>query len=858
MRLKLLLFMFLFAGILNAQEDTIRTLIISEAHVGAPGRNFIEITNMGTEAVQLSNFEVGRAGDNRYLNSPGGPYMRLPERMLEPGESFFIAEVHDFSGARALALGLENYTPPPPSEMMQIADIQIHRPNYDFFNNQLGISQEFQKYDSISPVQILDQYFGRNAMYIEQHFANGDSAVVDQVMGVWDTEVDGVEGAFRNRSINTDASDGNNPGSYDVAGFQHAGSFATLIRKYAVKEGNLEFVRGNSEDDSEWIALPNRSGNLNRPQPWTYGNHGDYKLDANTLVPIIDGFEVDFAGKVITVPWGTRKPDDIMLAMEKKPGIFWDYGFSPLSADSITFSSRSGDTLHIVVIGDAAYRASFRIDVEEPTASDNMVIPMMNEISGFNYAGTVFSGTYGWPRVTRHENGIDTITGAGSSIVNPGLPYALRVDTLLERLEKPVNATWEIVPVDGNNSRPDLLDGDMLKVTAEDGSVKEYYIQVSNDVGNNNAFLSTITWPDIPDPELFGFVYGWKGDTIPNFLQNSVNYQIKLPFSVETVPATVAKPSNINAKVQTNRATYLKGTQAERTTSYTVTATDDTTTLTYNVEWQPEQDPVNVQPYSAEPFVSEYVMREYFGNNYLEICNPGNQPLDLSNYMIVSAFTSNPAEAIEFNPENWQQRFRKYVPGYKWVDEATWANRPGYLVPDVAVNPIVDGGDVFCLGEPSTNGWWGFGGTGWSMDDWPGAVGGQFGQSDVNFYLGWGNPWGEAVANDFSPVANVDGGQRQFIFKILNDSVKSGLKAATDPDDFELIEAIGNVEGGAAMFGYPTKDDGHNFVRFYRKPEINTPNDTLQASFGDSPETSEWVRITRFNSGVGGWPHNGL
>ncbi len=850
MRLKLLLFLILFAGILNAQEDTIRTLIISEAHVGSPGRNFVEITNMGTQAVQLSNFEVGRAGDNRYLSAG----MRLPERMLEPGESFFIAVVHDFSGARARALGHENYTPPPPSEIMQIADVQIHVNDYDWANNPLGISTALKTNDSISSYDPVGMYFGRQAVYIEQHFANGDSAVIDQVMGVWDTEVSGVEGALRNRSMATDAADANNPGSYDVAGYQHAGSFATLIRKYGVKQGNLEFVRGNSEDDSEWIALENISGLGNRAQPWTYGNHGNYKLDANTLVPTLPGIEVNFSNKIIKVPWGLRRIDDIMLNMEKKPGIFWKYIVSPVLGDSVSFGIQTGDSLLVVVVGEEAYRATFRIEVEDPKTSENSVIPMMNEDTDFAYYFTNLG--LGWPQVTRNESGIDTITGSGSSIVNMGLPYALRGDSLLDRLEKPVNATWEFVPVDGNKSRPDLLDGDMLKVIAEDGSVKEYYIKVSVDVGDNNARLSSITWPDIPDPELFDFVYGWTGDTIPNFLPNSVKYQVKLPFDVKNVPATVAKPQNLNAKVETSRALYLDGTQEQRTTTYAVTATDDTTITNYSVEWQRERDPQFIQPYSAEPFVSEMILREYFDNWYLEICNPGNQPLDLSNYMIVAGMTANPAEAIESNPTNWAQRYRKYVPGKKWVDEATWVSNPGFLVPapDAAVNPIVQGGDVFCLGIPKANGTWGFANLGWSMHDWPGAVGGKYGQSDVNFFEGWGNPWGEPVANGYAPIAKTSYGQYQLLFKILNDSVKNGTKAATDPNDFELIEAIGNVEGGTVLWGYPNQPGGHNFASVTRKPEVNTPNDTLQASFGDSPETSQWVISTRETSGIGGWP----
>jgi hypothetical protein len=843
MKLKFLLFLFLFAGVLTAQEDTIRTLIITEAHLGSPGRNFVEISNVGEEPIELSDFEIGQSGNNAY-SPEAGSFMMLPEKTLEAGESYFIAVVHDFSGQNARALGLENYTNPEPSQIAQIADMQIHVSDYDFSNNPLGISQEFQKFDSITPdvSLIRGMYFGRQAIYLEQHFANGDSLVIDQVMGVFDTETS-TEGVLANKSMAVDQD------AYDVAGYPNAGSFATLIRKAIVKQGNTEFVRGTAEDDSEWIAIENISGIDNRYQPWTYGNHGSYTLDENTLQS--DVIDVDFANKKLTVPWGMRRPDDIMRNMEKKEGVAWFYQLSTVPEDSMSFACKTGDQLEIIVCGDEAYRATFDIEVSDPTTSDNMVVPMMNE--GTDYDWHFTHATLGWPQVTRLDHGNDTITGDGSSIVNRGLPEGLRVDTLLERLEKPANATWEVVPVDGNKERPDLLDGDVLRVTAEDGSVKDYYIKVSVDVGNDNARLSTITWPDIPDPEFYEMVYGWKGDTIPGFLPHLRNYQLKLPPEVQSVPATMAKPSNLNANVQVQRATYLKGTTEERTTTYTVTATDDTTILEYKVEWQSEIAQEDIQPLHAEPFISEYIGREYFNTDYLEICNPGNQPLDLSDYMITWGWTSNPAEAIQFNPENWLQRFRKYVPGYKWVDEATWANKRGYLVHDVAVNPIVQGGDVFCMGEPDQNGWWGFGKTGWSMNDWPGCMGGEYGQSDVTFYNNqWGNPWGEDVQNQYTPIAHGCSTPVQYIFKIVGDSVKEGWKPATDPEDFELIEVMGMADGTDWKVG--GKGLGA-FTRFNRKPEINEPNPVLGASMGETPEESEWTRMTRDDPGaVGGWP----
>jgi hypothetical protein len=82
------------------------------------------------------------------------------------------------------------------------------------------------------------------------------------------------------------------------------------------------------------------------------------------------------------------------------------------------------------------------------------------------------SGILSWPRVTKHASGVDTITGVWF-----GLPNALRTDTLMKYLEKPNNAQWEFVFVDGK-VRPDLKNGDKLKVTSQNGSVKEYFLQV--------------------------------------------------------------------------------------------------------------------------------------------------------------------------------------------------------------------------------------------------------------------------------------------------------------------------------------------------------------------------------------------
>ena len=73
--------------------------------------------------------------------------------------------------------------------------------------------------------------------------------------------------------------------------------------------------------------------------------------------------------------------------------------------------------------------------------------------------------------------------------------------------------------------KADLSEGDKLRVTAENGDVKEYYISVNNYRPKHNAYLSAITWPDIPN--YYRGIFGWVGDTIPSFNPTITNYRVQ-------------------------------------------------------------------------------------------------------------------------------------------------------------------------------------------------------------------------------------------------------------------------------------------------------------------------------------------
>ena len=850
MKLKLLLLLMMLTGMLYAQEPY-RNLIISEARMDGQPSNHVELTNMGNQPVNLSEFKFVLM--RPWIPEPvldvwndpwvpeGNRMFMLPDKVLQPGESFVLTSAYDFGPEmyRRRVDGFEGNQRPKQIEIYDLADFLIHirepkSPEYPWVKDSVTTSERYgENYQ-----WVWETWAGRGCFMIEHHFAEGDSAVIDQVGGVFDND---------GRNFSNDG--------YDVAGVAKATGNSLLVRKFSVKTGNLDFAnaRGVGAEDSEWMPVQRPEGyNSWRDLWWTVGNHGAYVLDENTLES--DVIDVDFANKTLTVPWGTRRLDDIMRHMVKKPGIAWNYHLNPNHADSLYRSAKTGDKLTVYVLGNTMQTATFDIVVAEPTADANVVVPIAHiDNQSYTRGGPIVtntqSGILGWPRVTKHDHGTDTITGTWY-----GLPHATRTDTLLKYLEKPSNATWEFVWVDGV-ARPDLKSGDKLKVTSQNGTVKEYFIQVQGYVPSHNAYLSSITWPDIPNQyKPYYTVLGWKGDTIAGFNSTTYNYRMPVPADYDGIPALIAKTQQLNAKVEVKRAVSLSGNVQDRTISFHVIAEDDSVNVTYNVELVKEKDPAKMQPYHGEPFFSEKIFWDQWSNSFLEIANPGNQPLDLSDYMIAMQWNVNPASVIEsrMGVDEWMDRYDKYVPGYKWVDETQWAVTPGILVQDLSVNPIIMPGDVFCLGSIHTDAF--------TVVDWlPDYVWPVPAQLDVQFnnYTGfqtYQNPWGEALSGDGKPMRKWMNASL-YMWKILNDSIKLGLKPANDPLDFELIETFSMAEESDWVIGGVA---GAMITNWMRKPHIYQGNTGFgeAGSFGTDRDDTEWTWTNQayWAARNAGWP----
>lgn len=822
MRAKTLLFLILLSigGVLSAQ-DTIRTLIISEARFDQAHEAYCELTNMGTDTLNLKDFEFGVVGPwtsrisatdiTQWFNVGTNNWFMLPDWKLAPGKSIVIANVDDWN-LRMWYKDPDHYGPITKAEMWKLANIQINQPE----------APSATPLDSVSPYWNVGQVWnGRTCWYVRHHVAPGDSVVVDQVGGVFDgTAADGVaEGSNKDKS-------------YDVAGVASATANDILVRKFTVKKGNIDFAtgRGTTLAESEWMPIPifvPGGWEPNRAVLWTVGNHVNAHLDEATLVS--NTISIGWNDSTLTVPWGVRHDDSIMYQFERKPGLGWHYDYAKTHLDSSFVSCRTGDIFTIYAFGDTMSVIPFKLNVLPPTNDANIVVPkkVPNAQGWYTNAGPIYE-------VTDKVPGMDTIR---ASILR-GIGYATRVDTLFKYLEKAPQASWEIVWVDGQE-RTDLKNGDILKVTAQSGAAKQYYIKVDQYRPSHNAYLASITWPDIP-ADYKGF-YGWIGDTVPNFVYSKYLYQVQVPFDVNGIPALVAKPQNSGATIDVTRASNLSGSVDARTITFKSTAEDDTTILQYQVQLSKQKNPADVQPWlTAEPFISQFVWQEQWANAFMEICNPGNLPMDLSKYMLCFGYFNDPATAITANTGtgNWANRYSKYIPGMRWQDQTTWSITPAIAMQDLNVNPIVQPGDVFVIGDLR--------GTGISGYPWWASQ-----QCDIDFGH---TPWNETV-NNWTALQEWNGAN-YFLFKIDNDSVRTGLKPANDPNDFTLLESWGSGTGAAPVVGGLTMQQINGYERKPQYYKAKSPDFT--ASFGTDQETSEWIFTDRayYDAKHVGWPND--
>jgi hypothetical protein len=822
--LLLLMFTFLATGQDTKLTQPYRQLVITEFRCDNHTNAYLEVTNIGNTAVNLSDFwfiqsrygypphqpeiifEDTIAGtiENMYwpnaLNLPEWN-TKGPDQVLQPGNSFVFSNVYDgLTPGGNLIHDLE---------LMNESDLLIHYNEPD--NDETIYESSFPEYnnfdfDSVSPFFSL-LYTGHSSaialmhVYYDEEGNIKDSATVDVVNFALDEN--------NMRYIHNDP----------IAGVSEATSTHIMHRKSSVTQGNLNWndSRGVSSQDSEWMVVP-----VNRGKIYTsVGNHGDYSIDIQS-----DKLSIDMENEVITVPWETQKGDSIIMDMQLGEGMGWQYIEDTTSyADSAHTICRDGDILTLYAMGDELQTMSFLIDVEEPKDNIAAVFPLRNQnFDVVEGEGTVWGNARYY--VTEKKPGIDTIGD---------VEHATRVDTLFKYLEKADNASWEIIWVDGTE-RVDLKYGDKLLVTAGDGTTtKEYFIDVQEYEKNNNATLGAILWPDRPD-YLDPLIWS-REDTIPGFSNNIFIYNILLPYETDKVPSLVAKPWNENSTVTIETAKGLIGNPEDRTTTIRITAESDTTTQTYKVQFSRRLPDMFIQPFVTEPFISEIVCNQGAWNGFVEMYNPGNQPLDMSQYMFVITKDEGktPAEAIEgiiprveANYSNRYMHDAAYIPGYKWpATEEVYNTNPGVMVFDPAIDPIVEPSDVFVIA-----------GSEWNDH----RLSPQINRADA-ILTQTNNFWGEENLHRKSMIKFMRGNKGFYIFKIKNDSILLGTKPIGDPADFELIEFFGTlIETNDYQMAGRSFDQNDRLV-LRRKPHVFKPCLDYECGWGTNAKDSDWIVI---------------
>jgi hypothetical protein len=814
----------LFTLLTSAQETKLtqpyNQLIISEVRLDMQDAAYLEVTNIGDSAINLSDVwfmnirwgygphqpDITFDEDNK-IDTIRWPFVmdqpdfirKGPDQILGPGESFVISQVLD--RIRPIDDGFIRHNP----HVFKKSDLHLHQsePDDEFTTGTFFPEYKCYNFDSVS-------FPGKNLMW------TGYSSSMVLVHIFYDNEgnpKDSVTVDVANLVLNE-----NNEKVQEtapVAGVEGAWESHIWVRKSNVTQGNLDWdeSRGISSEDSEWLMIPNF--HIDGLAYNTIGNHGNYSLSIST-----ETLDINTQDGILTVPYGTQKADSIIGEFTLGDGMAWQYLEDTTSfADSAHTICQDGDILTFFAAGEDLETQTFTIEVSEPKDDIANVFPLRTLVYPNDTGAAVWGETPYY--VTENAPEIDTIGD---------VPFATRVDTLFKYLEKAPNASWEIDWVD-DIERVDLKKGDILRITAENSTtIKDYYIDVQDIVKSENAFLSAISWPDRPD-FLDPLVWNTQ-DTIPGFSDNTFLYTIELPADAREVPALAAHPQSQNATVSIYPAENINGNLEQRTTTITVTAELDTVSLDYKVIFDRDIPDALVQPFESEPIISEILGRQWW-NAAIEIANPGTVPLDLSQYMIVVSKQpgKTPAEAIQdivpqIEGGDYSNRYmveRCYIPGYKWpATRELYDANPGIMEFDPAVDPIVEPKDVFVMAS-------------WHRDkEW-------LENADV-ILSGNNNTWNESALHKRSMLNFMSGVDGIYIFKIKNDSILLGEKAIGDPADFELVEFFGKADG-ENVYHLAGREFAHNDrITFRRKPHFYWPTGGLKYEYGwgSTPDSSLW------------------
>jgi len=749
--------------------------------------SYFEITNTEDTAVDLSSFRLVAGHYGTYDEfSPQERWLErgfwrgsidLVGKTLEAGKSMVFGNVFD------KAINAQNPTTPKSNfNLISKLDWPIFYtdntiPDIPFINQPEFLTFDFDSVTTdINELRMLEPVAGRislGLLYKYEHLdtlalTTTDSLIAD-VVNLWT-----VPGTL-------DAG-----GESNVAGIEGATRYYTLVRKSgSAPIADWDIARGVSSEDSYWMVVPNPPGNLLYT---TVGNHGDYSIsmEANTSTSA----SIDKDNKIISVPWESVRGDSVIVkCIEFGKGMAWEFIKDSIdNEDSAYVRVQDGDLLKVYAFGESLQSETYTfkpLDAPADLAIARSKVPHHNG---------AWRNT-GYFTVTTSEPVMDSILNISNQ---------LRIDTLMTYIEIPPHATSEIIFIDNNSDRIDLKDGDLLRVTSENKEVvKDYYLQVNEYVQSDNTALASITWPDYDTDDFFDWAYLRK-DTLPEFNPSKFMYKLTLPADYVNIPALFATAADLNAQLHIDRATNLKGTAEERTTTFTITSESDTLTSTYQVIFELDLGDA-IQLTDIDPFISEKIGLRNLFDQHIELFNPNNgtEALNMSRYMIVvTKYWVDINSAIEsYSPSSPTSvnNHKFYIPGYKFNynkggvedDPTNWGWKNGLvggITPDPNVVSDVAPGDVFVISNWNTED-----SRECDMNGTPTAE-----ISDINLR---NNPDFPNITLLSHGVTNFSWNDAYYLYEILNDSILEGTKGIWESNsDYRIIDIM-SLEGIDSIAG---------------------------------------------------------
>ena len=768
------------------------SLVISEVGPAQHRRaGFVELTNMGSDTINLSNFFMqGRYAFRTEAFGISNGNRHEMVGLLAPGESYI----------NIIAI---------PSFDLIIGDIRFEQLTDDgwFANKELWNYADIRCFLKQGMQYVL---FSR--------YRNPETGTIDSSF------VDGFNFFESNQAAND-----------PIAGINESVEQFNWVRKTVVKVGNTDWnaSRGTDALDSEWMALKAFAHDYYSQPYSTIKNHGEG--DVKSIAPKGD-ISIDFDNQTITMPYGSAPRDSVFRHFTYGPNIGWDFLNGPV--DTIEYYVQTGDTLVFYEADTALVAYKFPVTVLPKTNSFNKARPLVLKRPNFTYytKWTVSDG-YETDTIGQLPYGVRKDTLLNYLVIEDDCTFEF---IHKDGVESPDLDYGDILRIEApSGDKKDYLITPEPYEPSHNALIKTVILPGLDIFENPETFFFTDTFYNFaPTSAVVNISLPPEVESVPSLLLITENDKativskraVNLTGTAEQRTTTVT----VTAEDDTTQATYDFVFTLEREApelDYTLFFSD------LGVWWSYSQQ-YTMQIFNPHDDLVD--MSDYF------ICQANDiGALNQENYMSAGGALANPNQWV-FRPGYMvmQDIDGKYIFQYDFNQSNTYLlSKDIYNISSEKQFPFNGFGsntDLFKFvdyrvirsglpkNDPSDV-------TGVELPDLYGT-----GHSMFYFFNNW-----RAGSK----------GKSYWLYKITNDSVKDGSKEIIDLDnDYELIDVLNGWSGHMSVWEIADTVDGKDTIydgevewisasNIYRKPNVYRGNPVDRASFGIvNSETGEVVK----------------